>query len=77
MIMKRTIKVFLVLFLVGITSGVHAKLKVSETICEYSTNPIGIDVENPRLSWKLISDKQDVLQTAYEIRLADFTQKPE
>lgn len=33
---------------------------------EYRTNPVGLDV-NPRFSWKIVSDAQNVLQTAYRI----------
>lgn len=72
--MKRSITLFLVLLLGSLTSVVSANLTVVETICEYSHNPVGIDIENPRLSWKLISDRPDVLQTAYEIRVADSPQ---
>ncbi|WP_167608285.1 glycoside hydrolase family 78 protein [Maribellus sediminis] len=39
-------------------------------ICEYHENPIGIDVVQPRLSWQLQSTENDVLQTAYQIRVA-------
>jgi alpha-L-rhamnosidase len=46
-----------------------AKTRVVDLVCEYHQNPIGIDIENPRFSWKLQSDQQDVLQSAYEIRV--------
>jgi alpha-L-rhamnosidase len=32
-------------------------------------DPIGLDIVQPRFSWQLTSDKRNVLQTAYEIRL--------
>ncbi|MCM1124294.1 MAG: glycoside hydrolase family 78 protein [Eubacterium sp.] len=35
---------------------------------EYRTNPIGIDSE-PRFSWKLVSDRQDVVQKYYQIQV--------
>ncbi len=44
---------------------------VQDLICEYRTNPVGIDVQQPRLSWKIVSDKDNLMQTAYEIRLAE------
>ncbi len=44
---------------------------INELVCEYHTNPVGIDVQKPRLSWKIFSDQQKVMQTAYEIRVAD------
>ena len=37
---------------------------------EYKINPLGIDVMKPRLSWKIRSDRQNTMQTAYEIRCA-------
>ena len=40
-------------------------------VCEYFTNPIGIGVQKPRLSWKIFSDQENVSQIAYEIRVAN------
>ncbi len=42
--------------------------------CEYHSNPIGIDIQKPRLSWQILSDGESVMQTAYEIRVADSQQ---
>lgn len=42
-------------------------LKCTELCCEYQENPIGLDVETPRFSWKLESNHKAVVQTAYEI----------
>ena len=36
--------------------------------CEYLENPIGIDVAEPRLSWKLQTDRICAKQTAYQIQ---------
>lgn len=62
------------LFFVFITCfiAVHAssQTKVTDLVCEYMHNPIGIDIEKPRLSWKLISDKRNISQEAYEIKVA-------
>ncbi len=55
------------------TSSAVAALSVSDLRCEYKTNPIGIQVEKPRLSWKIESDKNGVMQSAYEIRVAGST----
>ena len=35
--------------------------------CEFATNPLGIDVTEPRLSWKLRAERRGVTQTAYRI----------
>lgn len=68
-------KYFQVLSLILIMSAVSifslAKNQVVKLVCEYHENPIGIDVEKPRLSWQLVSDQQDVMQTSYEIRVFD------
>lgn len=37
---------------------------------EHKFNPVGIDNKNPRLSWKMRADGNDVIQESYEIRVA-------
>ena len=44
---------------------------ISGLLCEYLSNPLGIDVVNPRLSWQIQSAEQNFKQTAYEIRVAE------
>ena len=60
----------LILVVVLQAAPAWSALEVTNTVCEYKTNPIGIDVLNPRLSWQINSDKRGVLQSAYEIRVA-------
>lgn len=36
----------------------------------YQKNPLGIDSENPRLSWKIKTDEKGFLQSAYHVRAA-------
>jgi alpha-L-rhamnosidase len=45
-------------------------LILSNLTCEYQTNPLGIDVRRPRLSWQLESDQRGTRQTAYRILAA-------
>jgi alpha-L-rhamnosidase len=40
---------------------------VTKLRCEYLTNPIGIDVAQPRLSWVMESPRRGEKQTAYQI----------
>jgi len=40
-------------------------------ICEYFTNPIGIDVPKPRVSWQLTAQERDVRQTSYQILVGE------
>ena len=37
---------------------------------EYLTNPIGIDVVQPRLSWRIASTRRNTTQAAYQLRVA-------
>jgi alpha-L-rhamnosidase len=44
------------------------KLTTGSLLCEYQTNPIGIDAPLPRFSWKVQSSQENTLQIAFEIR---------
>ena len=39
--------------------------------CEYLTNPLGLDVRQPRLSWKVNAAQRGARQTAYQIVVAE------
>ena len=45
-------------------------LEVRSLRCEYLENPLGIEVTQPRLSWKLESTQRGQKQTAYRILVA-------
>jgi len=45
------------------------EVAVAQLRCEYQTNPIGIDVRQPRLAWQLTSPARGVMQTAYQVRV--------
>lgn len=45
-------------------------LKVTALKCEYATNPIGLDIQPPQLSWRIESEKRGILQTAYQVIVA-------
>ena len=45
-------------------------LTIQDLTCEYRTNPLGIDVTAPRLSWKLVGDQAGLRQSAYRILAA-------
>jgi len=51
--------------------GQNSVLEVKKLRCEYKTDPMGIDVRKPRLSWQLSSSEKNVLQTSYEVRVAE------
>ncbi len=67
--------IILLLLINSIALSALAKTGVGQLICEYKTNPLGIDVLMPRLSWQLVSSENDVTQTAFEIRIADSPAK--
>ncbi len=45
--------------------------------CEHLTNPLGIDVARPRLSWVLWSERQGELQKAYQVLVASSEENSE
>jgi len=60
--------------IMGLNSSAFAKNSVRDLRCEYKIDPVGIDVSQPRLSWKIISDETNVMQSAYEIKVATLEQ---
>src|SRR5688572_24029659 len=64
-------KMFLLVLILQIVllSG-FAQLKVQNLLTENLINPVGIDVQQPRFSWQLTSDKRNTLQTAYELKVS-------
>jgi alpha-L-rhamnosidase len=53
-----------------VDGGPTGPLRVTRLRTEYRTNPIGIDVKNPRFDWVLTSDVRGQKQTAYQILVA-------
>lgn len=51
------------------------KITIHRTHCERLENPQGIDVLKPRLGWEILSDQQNVKQTAYRILVATSLEK--
>lgn len=45
-------------------------LSVYDLTCEHRTNPVGTDIKNPRLSWKISATGYNVMQSAYSVRVA-------
>jgi len=57
---------------VNVTSA-QSELHPVELRCESAANPLGIDVAQPRLSWKLASQQRGQQQTAYQIQVFSHT----
>jgi len=43
---------------------------ISHLTCEYKSNPLGIDVPQPRLSWQMQNGRRGACQSAYQIFVA-------
>jgi alpha-L-rhamnosidase len=66
-------KKFLSIFILIIASKAFTQqLSINNLFCEYQENPIGIDIQNPELSWKIKADTvtQHILQTAYRVQVS-------
>lgn len=50
--------------------ALRSDLRATDLTCEYRSDPLGIDVTEPRLSWKLRSPWRGQKQTAYQILVA-------
>ncbi|PWS26470.1 alpha-L-rhamnosidase [Pedobacter yonginense] len=75
---KPTAGLILFLLISFVMNTSAQKLSVTGLTVEHLTNPLSVDDPNPRLSWKLVSEVQNTMQTAYEIRLsttASFSKK--
>ena len=49
--------------------------EVANLRCESLTNPLGIDVVKPRLSWVIESDRRGECQTAYQMLVASSSKE--
>lgn len=52
------------------SKNITNKVSVTRLKCEYMTEPIGIDIKLPRLSWEIASSGRGIMQTAYRIIVA-------
>ena len=57
--------------------SVNKKVEVVDLKCEYLENPLGIDIVKPRLSWQLITERNNVSQKAYQIMVSTDAAKLE
>lgn len=47
-----------------------AQLKITDLTAEHLVAPLGLGAKQPRLGWKIITDKRNVVQSAYEIQVS-------
>ena len=60
---------FLLVILILFVTTVFSQVKVVNLLTENLTNPIGIDVRQPRFSWQLSGSQRGLVQTAYELKV--------
>jgi len=51
--------------------AVFSQSKPGNLLVENLENPVGLDIRQPRFSWQLLSDKRNVQQKAYEIKVME------
>ncbi len=65
----KSLKLTLALILISVTLF-SQDLSVKDLTVEHKKNPIGLDNQNPRFSWKISGTGTGIMQTAYSIRVA-------
>ena len=50
-----------------VPSATDAPCKAVGLVCEFLTNPLGLETRTPRLSWRLEDARQGARQTAYRL----------
>jgi alpha-L-rhamnosidase len=65
----------ILLLLTFVAASASAQVKLQNVLVENRTNPVGLDTKQPRFSWQLVSDKKNVMQSAYEIKVTDENRK--
>ena len=78
-IIMKNLTPFLLILLMAVSfscsTGKEKNLKVNTLECEYLSNPLGIDVATPRISWKTVADYDGMKQNAYRILVASDMEK--
>ncbi|MDR2040165.1 MAG: glycoside hydrolase family 78 protein [Bacteroidales bacterium] len=68
--MLKHLHYFFFLLLSGLCLPVFSGIQPTGLSCEYIENPLGIDITDPVLAWKIQFDERSQIQTAYEIMVA-------
>lgn len=55
--------------------NIDREITILDLKCEYDTNPIGLDILTPQLSWRIEAKERNKLQNAYRIIVADSRER--
>ena len=66
---------YVVFLLCSFSAMAQSDIKLHHLQCEMLTNPLGIDVLQPRLSWQIITNETEVEQTKYQVLVASSAEK--
>jgi alpha-L-rhamnosidase len=69
-VIRTIVGLFLFSSFVGRTCGAEGPAAPADLRCEYLSNPLGIDVREPRFSWVLHHSARAQTQTAYQVLVA-------
>ncbi|OQP59855.1 family 78 glycoside hydrolase catalytic domain [Niastella populi] len=73
----RNILLTAMLLMLSAAAAVNAQITVQTLRCEMLNNPLGIDVQQPRLSWQLAGKERNIQQVAYQVLVASTPEKLE
>ncbi len=71
---KRIQFVLCILASIFFSSSLFGGLQVVNLRCEYAVDPMGVDVEQPRLFWNLESDERGQYQSAWQVIVASSSE---
>ena len=60
----------ILIFLLSVLGVSAQQLSVVDLTCEHKVNPIGLETQQPRFSWKINATGNSIMQSAYQIRVA-------
>lgn len=73
--MPKKISLLLLVCLLSMKVAAYAGVSINGLRCEMLNNPVGIDTELPRVSWRISSQDRGVTQLSYQILVASSMQK--
>ncbi|MFD1255241.1 family 78 glycoside hydrolase catalytic domain [Mucilaginibacter terrae] len=71
--MKNKNRFLLALMLLFTIKAQAQRLQATHLLCEYQTNPIGVESLKPKFNWQLQTQQNNIVQTAYRVLVANDT----